>query len=71
MPTPKKGARLGGSSGHQKHILSNLAQSLFEHGAIKTTEAKAKMLRPMVATPAPSSWKTALVTTHQWSRFPS
>ena len=46
MPTPKKGARLGGSSGHQKHILSNLAQSLFEHGAIKTTEAKAKMLRP-------------------------
>ena len=46
MPTPMKGARLGGSSGHQKHILSNLAQSLFEHGAIKTTEAKAKMLRP-------------------------
>ncbi len=46
MPTPKKGARLGGSPGHQKHILSNLAQSLFEHGAIKTTEAKAKMLRP-------------------------
>ena len=46
MPTPKKGARLGGSASHQKHILSNLAQSLFEHGAIKTTEAKAKMLRP-------------------------
>lgn len=46
MPTPKKGARLGGSAGHQKHILSNLAQSLFEHGAIKTTEAKAKQLRP-------------------------
>ncbi len=46
MPTPKKGARLGGSPGHQKHILSNLAQSLFEHGAIKTTEAKAKMLQP-------------------------
>lgn len=46
MPTPKKGARLGGSAGHQKHILSNLAQSLFEHGAIKTTDAKAKLLRP-------------------------
>ncbi|MDY5785381.1 MULTISPECIES: 50S ribosomal protein L17 [unclassified Corynebacterium] len=46
MPTPKKGARLGGSASHQKHIVSNLAQSLFEHGAIKTTEAKAKMLRP-------------------------
>lgn len=46
MPTPKKGARLGGSAKHQEHILQNLAQSLFEHGAIKTTEAKAKMLRP-------------------------
>ncbi|MGV0393374.1 50S ribosomal protein L17 [Corynebacterium riegelii] len=46
MPTPKKGARLGGSAKHQNHILANLAQSLFEHGAIKTTEAKAKMLRP-------------------------
>lgn len=46
MPTPKKGARLGGSAGHQKHILSNLAQALFEHGAIKTTDAKARLLRP-------------------------
>lgn len=46
MPTPKKGARLGGSASHQKHILSNLAQSLFEHGAIKTTDAKARALRP-------------------------
>ena len=33
MPTPKKGPRLGGSAGHQKHILSNLASQLFEHGA--------------------------------------
>ncbi|MBP3088643.1 50S ribosomal protein L17 [Corynebacterium sp. sy017] len=46
MPTPKKGARLGGSASHQKHILSNLAAQLFEHGAIKTTDAKAKALRP-------------------------
>ncbi|MBD8029457.1 50S ribosomal protein L17 [Corynebacterium gallinarum] len=46
MPTPKKGARLGGSASHQKKILSNLAASLFEHGAIKTTDAKAKTLRP-------------------------
>lgn len=48
MPTPKKGARLGGSAGHQKHILSNLAAQLIEHGAIKTTDAKAKLLRPYV-----------------------
>ena len=46
MPTPKKGARLGGSASNQKKILSNLAASLFEHGAIKTTDAKAKTLRP-------------------------
>jgi large subunit ribosomal protein L17 len=46
MPTPKKGARLGGSPAHQKLILSNLATSLFEHGRIVTTEAKARTLRP-------------------------
>ena len=46
MPTPKKGPRLGGSPAHQKAILSNLATSLFEHGAVTTTEAKARMLRP-------------------------
>ncbi|AKK02316.1 50S ribosomal protein L17 [Corynebacterium epidermidicanis] len=46
MPTPKKGARLGGSASHQTKILSNLAAQLFEHGAIKTTDAKAKLLRP-------------------------
>ncbi len=46
MPTPKKGARLGGSPAHQKLILSNLATALFEHGRITTTEAKARVLRP-------------------------
>jgi large subunit ribosomal protein L17 len=46
MPTPKKGTRLGGSPAHQKLILANLATSLFEHGRITTTEAKARMLRP-------------------------
>lgn len=48
MPTPKKGARLGGSPAHQKLILSNLAAQLIEHRAITTTEAKAKALRPYV-----------------------
>ncbi|TQS46378.1 50S ribosomal protein L17 [Cryptosporangium phraense] len=46
MPTPTKGPRLGGSPAHEKHLLSNLARSLFEHGRITTTEAKAKRLRP-------------------------
>src|ERR687889_156438 len=47
MPTPKKGPRLGGSPAHQKLILSNLATALFEHGRITTTEAKARVLRPV------------------------
>ena len=47
MPKPKKGARLGGSASHQKLMLANLATSLFEHGRITTTEAKAKRLRPL------------------------
>ena len=46
MPTPTKGARLGGSPSHQRLILSNLAQALFTHDKITTTEAKAKRLRP-------------------------
>jgi large subunit ribosomal protein L17 len=47
MPTPTKGARLGGSPAHQKIILANLASQLFEHGKITTTEAKARRLRPL------------------------
>ena len=47
MPTPKKGARLGGSPAHQKLMVSNLATALFEHGRITTTEARARVLRPV------------------------
>ncbi|TDV45614.1 large subunit ribosomal protein L17 [Actinophytocola oryzae] len=46
MPTPTKGARLGGSPAHERLMLANLATSLFEHGRIHTTQAKAKKLRP-------------------------
>ncbi|TDQ05764.1 50S ribosomal protein L17 [Labedaea rhizosphaerae] len=46
MPTPTKGARLGGSPAHERLLLANLATQLFEHNRIKTTEAKAKRLRP-------------------------
>ena len=46
MPKPTKGARLGGSAAHEKLLLANLAKSLFEHGRITTTEAKARRLRP-------------------------
>ncbi|WP_433891848.1 50S ribosomal protein L17 [Streptomyces sp. CA-111067] len=47
MPQPAKGARLGGSAAHEKLLLANLAKALFEHGHIKTTEAKARRLRPV------------------------
>ena len=47
MPQPKKGKRLGGSPAHQRLILANLVTALFEHGRITTTEAKARMLRPV------------------------
>ena len=47
MPTPTKGARLGGSPAHERLMLANLATSLFEHGRITTTEAKAKRVQPL------------------------
>ena len=47
MPTPTKGPRLGGSAAHERIILANLASQLFEHGAVVTTEAKAKRVRPL------------------------
>src|ERR1700733_10333437 len=46
MPKPTKGPRLGVASSSPKAILANLATALFEHGRIKTTETKARALRP-------------------------
>ncbi|MDO5617363.1 50S ribosomal protein L17, sunset domain variant [Kocuria sp.] len=46
MPTPTKGARLGGSPAHERLMLRNLSQQLFEHKRITTTVTKAKRLRP-------------------------
>ena len=48
MPTPTKGARLGGSPAHERLMLANLATSLFTHDRITTTETKAKRMRPLV-----------------------
>ena len=47
MPTPTKGARLGGGPAHERLMLANLAASLFTHKSIKTTETRAKRLRPV------------------------
>jgi large subunit ribosomal protein L17 len=47
MPKPTKGPRLGGGPAHERILLSNLANALFTHGRITTTETKAKRLRPV------------------------
>ncbi|MDF2441977.1 MAG: large subunit ribosomal protein [Subtercola sp.] len=47
MPTPTKGPRLGGGPAHERLMLANLAAQLFTHKSIKTTETKAKRLRPV------------------------
>ncbi|MDR0788402.1 MAG: 50S ribosomal protein L17 [Gemmatimonadota bacterium] len=41
-----KGRKLGRTSSHREALLRNLATSLFRHGRIETTTAKAKELRP-------------------------
>ena len=46
MPKPNKGPRLGGGPAHERLMLANMSVSLFTHKSIKTTETKAKRLRP-------------------------
>jgi large subunit ribosomal protein L17 len=41
-----KGRQLSRTSSHKRALLNNMASSLFEHGRVVTTEAKAKELRP-------------------------
>ncbi|RKR75483.1 50S ribosomal protein L17 [Frondihabitans australicus] len=47
MPKPTKGPRLGGGPAHERLLLANMAGQLFTHKSIKTTETKAKRLRPV------------------------
>ena len=42
----KKGRQLSRTASHKKAMLRNMATSLFRHERIRTTEAKAKELRP-------------------------
>jgi large subunit ribosomal protein L17 len=42
----KKGRKLSRTASHRRATLRNMAQSLFRHGRIETTTAKAKELRP-------------------------
>lgn len=47
MPRPTKGARLGSTPQHQQMMLGGLASALIMHEQIRTTETKAKRLRPV------------------------
>src|SRR5437867_1607746 len=47
MPKPSKGPRLGTGPSHERLMLGSLAAQLFTHERIRTTEAKAKALRPL------------------------
>ncbi len=42
----KAGRKLGRDAAHRKALYANLTASLIEHGRIKTTEAKAKAVKP-------------------------
>ncbi len=44
----RAGRKLGRDAAHRKALYANLAGALIEHGRIKTTEAKAKEVRPVV-----------------------
>ena len=46
MRHARKGKKLGRDSAHRKALYANLACSLIEHGRIRTTEAKAKAVKP-------------------------
>ncbi|MBA3551545.1 MAG: 50S ribosomal protein L17 [Actinobacteria bacterium] len=47
MPQPRKGPRLGSGPAHERLLLGTLASQLFQHERIRTTQAKAKALRPL------------------------
>ena len=42
----RTGKKLGRDSSHRRALYANLACSLIEHGRIRTTEAKAKAVKP-------------------------
>jgi large subunit ribosomal protein L17 len=44
----KAGRKLGRDAAQRRALYSNLSAALIEHGRIKTTEAKAKEVRPIV-----------------------
>jgi large subunit ribosomal protein L17 len=48
MRHQRRGRKLGRDAAHRRALYANLAAALIEHGRIRTTEAKAKEVRPIV-----------------------
>jgi large subunit ribosomal protein L17 len=48
MRHQRAGKKLGRDASHRRALYANLAGALIEHGRIKTTEAKAKAVKPIV-----------------------
>lgn len=48
MRHQRKGRRFGIQPDHRRQMLANLACSVLEHGRVRTTEARAKEVKPLV-----------------------
>ena len=60
--------KLGRTRSHREAMLANMAMSLFEHRLIKTTDAKAKALRPLVDRLISTAKKDTLAAKRQVAR---
>jgi len=60
--------KLGRTKAHREAMLSNMAMSLFEYRVIKTTDAKAKALRPVVDRIITTAKKNTLASKRQVAR---
>src|SRR5215831_15398061 len=47
MRHQRAGKKLGRDSAHRRALYANLAGALIEHGRVRTTEAKAKAVKPL------------------------
>jgi large subunit ribosomal protein L17 len=63
-----KGSKLGRTKSHREAMLANMAMSLFTHRVIKTTDAKAKALKPLVDRIISTAKKDTLTAKRQVAR---
>jgi len=63
-----KGKKLGRTTSHRKATMANMAMSLFTHRMIKTTDARAKALKPVVDRLISTAKKDTLASKRQVAR---